>query len=108
LSPHRTRSRTAPAGIGMVGATMTQEAHGGRHHDKRMPCGPREARGRQAHSWPSRRASASSSVPEYAPVDRYFQPASATMNAMSARCPALRAYIAFIVADAGWKYLSTG
>src|SRR5262249_28649107 len=47
-----------------------------------------------AHSWPSRRSSASSRVPEYAPVDRHFQPASATMNAMSARCPALRALAA--------------
>jgi len=30
-------------------------------------------------------------VPVYAPVDRYFQPASATMKAMSARWPAFLA-----------------
>ncbi len=41
-----------------------------------------------AQSWPSRASSASSRVPSYAPVDRYFQPPSHTTKAMSARSPA--------------------
>src|SRR6266498_762633 len=47
-----------------------------------------------AHSWPSSRSSASSSVPWYAPVDMYFQPPSATTTAMSARRPAAAALAA--------------
>src|ERR1022692_685505 len=43
---------------------------------------------RHAHSSPSSLASASARVPLYAPVDRYFQPPSATSRAMSARSPA--------------------
>src|SRR5947207_2924438 len=37
-----------------------------------------------AQSWPSSLSAASSSEPAYAPVERYFQPASATTKATSA------------------------
>src|SRR5690349_10563028 len=47
-----------------------------------------------AHSCPSNASSASSRLPAYAPVDRYFQPASATTNAMSACSPAFNALAA--------------
>src|SRR5882757_3827539 len=49
------------------------------------------ARSAHAHSCPSNASSASSRLPAYAPVDRYFHPASATTNAMSACSPAFTA-----------------